>query len=124
MSPFTLSDVRTEDESAAVNWNGKRMTVTFNRNAMSYSEYRRLRRLMLAAQDDPKEELPDWLVPTLLQMLTGWDLLENESAKKPVKITEAVLNGLPTLFLLEIMNSIWASLVPNSTPATDSSSSF
>jgi hypothetical protein len=119
---FSLEDVQGEDEQAEVSWNGKKLPIRYNRNALSHEEYRRLNRLRLAAEG--AQETPDWLVPMLLKLLTGWELLADAKAKKPLPITAESLNGLLTFFLLRVLNTIYEAAVPGPPSSTDSGSSF
>lgn len=119
---FSLEDITGEDEQAEVEWNGKKLKISYNRSGMSHEEYRRLNRLRLATDDTG--EKPDWLVPMLLKILTGWDLFEDAKAKKPLPVNTESLGRLPTFFLVRILNTIYETVVPNPPPETNSGSSF
>jgi len=118
--PFTLDDIRGENSAAKVPWNDKELSITYNRNAISMREWRRLRRQIDAS--DPDNPDADWIVLALTALLVKWDLLDARG--KTVPITEEALDNLPPLFLLKILETIWGELVPNGTAPAASSGSF
>lgn len=121
---MTLARAKGEDENATLEYNGAVLTFSYNRNAVSHKEWRRLRSLLAKAQAEPDNPDIDWIVPYLAQMLTSWDLVSDEAGKKIVPITDENLDLLPVGFLTEIMARIQETLVPPQTPALDSGSSF
>jgi hypothetical protein len=122
---MTLQRAKGEDEEAELTYNQATLKFTYNRNAVSHKEWRRLRSLLAKAQAEPDNPDIDWIVPYLAQMLTSWDLMLDEKAKAPVPITAENLDMLPVGFLTEILSRIQETLVsPNQTPELNSGSSF
>lgn len=119
---FSLEDVGGQDDRAIVVWKGKKLKITYNREAISYKEWKRLQRMVRLAQADPENVDSDWIISSLALMLTGWNLTVKKGSRQPLPITVETLEGLPPNFLLEILNVIHGEIVPEALPETPSGS--
>jgi hypothetical protein len=119
---MTLARARGEDEEGTLEFNGATLKFTYNRDAISHKEWRKMRALFAQAQENPEDPAVDWVIPYLAQTLTGWDLVVNDSDRKPVPITTETLEMLPTGFLGKLLAQILETVVPPTLPETPSGS--
>lgn len=119
---MTLARAKGADEEGTLDLNGATLKYTYNPGGISHKEMRRLRGLIAKAQANPEDPSVDWIIPYLVQMLTGWDLLADDTSKKTVPINEETLDALGEGFLSALMQNLAEKLVPPATPELDSGS--
>ena len=87
----SLSSIKRPDlVTVTLKFSGETVNVTFDRNAMT-------QRWVKAAQEGRTAADVEWFSRSLAELLTGWDIVDDQGA--PVPITPEVLSDLPLPFL-------------------------
>lgn len=122
--PMTIAQAKGEDKTDTLEYNGAKLTFSYNPDAISHREWKRLRRLMQQAQEHPEDPDTDWVLPYLSQMLTGWDLVADATSKKPLPIDLETLDMLPMKLLSDLLTRIMEKLIPPEATSELTSGSF
>jgi hypothetical protein len=114
-SVFTLADLRGEDTQTLFEWNGRRLRVSYNPNAMTIKDHRVIREM--TANEDPENPSGEWLIPSLCRFITGWDLVADPETMEMLPISQETMEQLPSRFLIGLIRHIQEEINPPE-PAT------
>lgn len=127
LMPLFADNLQGKGEKGTLNWHGETLNFTYNPNAISHKERRRLRQMVTAAETAAElSPETDWMVIYLHRMLVSWDMYatkEDLKAKKVMPITEATIDGLPDALLIALTTRI-GELINPPVSGTGSGGSF
>jgi hypothetical protein len=121
LSKMPIHELKLKDNPrrVVVEYNGEKANVDYNENALSTREWRQIRS---RSKSDGETVDDEFSVAVLSRIIIKWDVIRADKTMYP--ITKEALDDLPPQFLNAVVKAIVEAMFPNSTPPSDTGSSF
>lgn len=100
--PLNLANLKHNTRSVSIDYFGEPVNLTYRPSEMTPATEAELQ----GAADEERTEV---MVRTVARLVTAWDVMDGD---EPLPITADVLRGLPSAFLLHVLDGIQADMRP------------